>query len=543
MDEHVYFDETLNEQFYTEINRVRINPLQSVSGTGFSGNFSFDIDISKNMMWLPQETKLYMTFTGLQSTTANNTVNSICQPFSLDGYNVNNSRFLGCFNSGGVLNTLSKIHHELYSAGVIQAIENVPQCNQLLRQSQDNINEAEKNGSDPFFIIDSGDVVGSGVINPIINNVLSFRKNSYLETVVKNASRQGLLSNTNTSKNITLSSYLPLSMLQEQNKIYQSRHIIRCFIDPNWKSNILMLFRGTSPTAYTNDKRFCSYIPTGDAVTHNFIESTQALVANSISLSVSDVWLECTFVKISERPIGIRNLLLNPFNVTINNIPQNTGTNNFTISCAPHTHKIIIGFQNTIGNNSGFIDNRPQIRHANNAEDGNRGLRTGFQNIFNAINLRDITVRYLDNAYPNTPYNLNFYQERLTAYSRSLATEAAITDESLVPTPQCLPDPYDTNAIASDMVRAYNDFIEAMEYMPEDRPMTFSQWLHNPLFAFKFITTTNIASNIDIKVTFSDIIAPYAQQPINMYVLYYHKGLLTCDYQEDDVKYTYNYLV
>lgn len=535
MDEHVYFDETLNEQYYIETNRIRINPLQSVTGTGFSGNFSFDIDISKDNMLLPQETKLYMTFTGLKSTTNNITETALSAPFGVGvAYaNANNNRFVGCFSSGGVLNTLSKIHHEIVGAGVVQSVENIPQCQQLLRMSQDNINDASKNSTDPFFIVETGSSIYGDILGTIARQVDShnFRKHSYLETIIKNAKTQGLITIDNNPKTITLSSSLPLSLFNEQNKFYQGKHIIRCFIDPNWKNNLLMTMYATTRIndANVRDKRFCSYTPAAvNGVNPNFVENTNGAIAiaNAISLTVSDVWLEVTQIKVTQRPMGIRSLLISPFNVTINNIPATTSSSNFTISCAPHTHKIIVGFQS-----STFTDNLPINTGLNNAEDGNRSLRSGFQTLFNAVDLRDISVRYLDNIYPSTNYDMQFYQETLTTYSRYGA-------DSIESAPVDLPANYAITNQAEN-ARAYNDFIEAMEYTHEDRPMTYNQWLANPIFCFKFLSTTNNASNVDIKLTFRNPTAA----TINMYVLYYHKGLLTADYRENDVQYSYNYLI
>ena len=125
MDEHIFFDESLNDQYYIETNRVRINPLQSVAGSGFNGNFSFDIDISKDMCWIVPDTKLYMQFTGLQSSTfavpfTAASVQGVCQMEQPIGYDARNEKFIAAFASGGVMNALSKIHHEIQGAGVIQ---------------------------------------------------------------------------------------------------------------------------------------------------------------------------------------------------------------------------------------------------------------------------------------------------------------------------------------------------------------------------------------------------------------------------------------
>jgi hypothetical protein len=459
-------------------------------------------------------------------------INGICQPFTPGAYNAANGRFVGCFASTGPMATLSKLHHEIHGVGVLQAIENVPECAQLIRMSSDNIKQASNDPTDPFFIIETGDTVAANSEYTLTRNFDShkFRKNSYLETILKNANRQGLMSGDlgNQQKTVTLSSYLPLSFFQEQNKVYQSRHILRMFIDPNWKQNLIMSMYANAPIDAA-DKRFCTYTPNATDPNPTFVDANGIIATNSIALSITDVWLECTMLKTSERPMGIRNILMNPFNVTINNIAAGQTTSNFTISCAPHTHKILIGFR---PRQNGIIDPLPVNVGLGNPEDATRVVKSGIHTIFTAPDIQDITVRYLDNAYPETPYRLQFYGNNLTSYSR-LANAATIDV-----IPKDLPTNYSI-LDQGDNVRAYNDFLEAMEYDHCDRPMSYTEWLHNPLYCFRFLTTTNLASNVDIKINFRT--APTT--PIDMYTLYYHKGLLTCDFQENDVNYTYNYLV
>lgn len=542
MDDSIFYDESLADQYYIETNRVRINPLQSVTGAGFNGNFSFDIDVSKDMCWIVPETKLYMQFTGLQTSTYDPAFNAanirgICQMEAPGAYNVVNEKIVAAFASGGCMNALSKIHHEIQGAGVVQSIENVPQLNQLLRMTQDNIEEASKNPTDPFYIIKPGKVIGRNPRDTPLNVIREYdthdyRKMSYLETITKNASVQGLLTTTNGAKTITLSSHLPLAFFQEQVKVYQSRHIIRCFIDPNYKNNLLTTMRtskiiNAANLVDQNDFRNFMYSTTEGAVP-TFVSADGITAAGMVGLSVSDVWLEVTMIKVSKRPLGLKQIPLNTFNTTIVNIPQNQTSYNLTISAAPHTHKIILGFQNPT-----LSDPVPAIT-ATNAEAGVT-LKSGTLSIFNAVDLQDITVRYLDNAYPTTPYRLRFFMNNLTTYGRYAAAAGLAGITSI---PRDMPDAFDI-LDQGDNVRAYNDFIEAMEYTPDDRPMTYLEWLHNPLFCFRFITTTNLASNIDVKLTFNNALG----NPVNMYVLYYHKGLLTCNFNENDVDYKYNYLV
>ena len=404
--------------------------------------------------------------------------------------------------------------------------------------TQDNIEQASKNSTDPFYIVKPGKVIGRNPRNAPLNVIREYsthdyRKMSYLETITKNASVQGLLTSTNGSKTVTLSSHLPLAFLHEQVKVYQSRHIIRCFIDPNYRNNLLTCMR-TSPIIATanpidqNDFRNFMYAG-ADGVSPTFVAADSITAAGMISLTVSDVWLEVTLVKVNKRPLGIRHIPLNTFNATIQSIPAAQTTYNLTISAAPHTHKIILGFQNTV-----LSDPVPPVVTTN--PEAGVTVRSGTQSIFNAVDLQDITVRYLDNAYPTTPYRMRFFLNNLTTYSRYAA--AAGNAVSITEVPRDMPDAFDI-LDQGDNVRAYNDFIESMEYTPDDRPMSYLEWLHNPLFCFRFITTTNMASNIDVKLTFNNAVP----QPINMYVLYYHKGLLTCNFNENDVDYKYNYLV
>lgn len=567
MDPQDYHDPSISQQQYIEHNRIRLNPQQAITGTSFSGNFSFDINVSKDQCILLPETKLYMSFSGLQTRdngAGGGALHGICDMSDIAAYDPVRNRFIGCFASGGVMNTLSKLHLEIGDGGgTIQAIENVPQLNQLLRMTQDTINLSMEEGTDPFFIIEQGETIGRNATNPTTGSYKTykshdFRRLSIIETIVKNANRQGLLANADGSKNVTLSSSLPLSLFQEEIKAYQGKYTLRCFIDPNWRNNLIMSLAVAPPIDFT-DKRCFSYKIIADAPTTVQFSDLPAVPQNSIYLAVTDVWLEVSILKITERPRGIRNILLNPFNHTINNIQTGIGATNLTISVAPHTHKIIIGFQKT-----DYRDVIPSVLAAA-ANETDVTLDSGMSTLFPAICLQSISVRFLDNSYPNTPYNLRLLHNdcittgvdtantpatntSISQYSKYEfialdvnSTPAQIMDYINSAAEQC---PLDIRVLNNklewqDTIRAYNDFCLAMEYDLHDRPLTFAQWVQNPLFCFKFISSTNVASNIDVQLTFNG----NTSQAFAMHTTYYHKGLLTCNYGEDAVQYTYNYLV
>lgn len=553
-DAHLYYDESIRDQYYTENNIVRINPTQSATGESFSGNFSIEIDISKEMLALPQEAKIYVQYKGfLCKARAANEGGSLASITTAAAANGNNVRPYGCIAPGGIMNCFSKLHHEIYGAGVIQGIENVPQTNGLIRLANDQHETASKNGCDPWFIFESGKYLTSKLRGQAVDGTgtlfyadtyLEFsdndkRKLTLLETIIKNANTQGLLSGSQNSKTITLSSYIPLSFFMSQKKAYQSKHILRFFIDPQWRQNMLLLTSalGASVGTSTVDRRLA--VPYGDydSVTNSptFARTDTTfndLPQGQISLVVSDVWLEIPMVKISQRPIGIRNLFMDTFNTTINNIPTNTTVNNFTISCAPHTHKIVIGFQRPIRDYCGDVANNVTF---------SRVTESRPISMFTPVNISDIRIRYLDNVYPNVSYDLKFNQDIVSDNYHDgfyRASEVVINPTTNGININTSPrDNYPSDY--GDCIRAYNDYYTNMEFTSPSECMTFRQWLNNPIFVFKFVTTTNISSNLDVYVKFSQA----TSQEIRMYTLYYHKGLLTCDFQEDDVSYKFNYLI
>ena len=515
------FDPDLIGQEYSNCNTTQLRPQENITSTSFSGVATFIIDIAKDEMVLPQNSYLVGKF-NINSSNAAGAVGPLgkVQLLSTD----TNLKPVGCISSGGLMNCFSKLSHEIGSINgnsVVQNIENLPQCNGLLRQTHEMPRWANENSADPFNLVGTKQChyFSDNSKTSIINVDNRYRQHDF-DFIVENAYKQGLQQ----TQEITLSCKLPIALFMQEAKLYQGQHIVRLTIDSNWYKNMLDIVNivGTNSANATGAITSFGY-------NTNIIPNATAVGNGFVGIQLVDLYYYVEYVKINKRPIGKHIMAFESFNCTLHPCVS-SGSDNFILPCKPHMLRVIMGFQsqyriNTEGGGAGNPNYNALINPV-----GMFG--------YNAINLNQLRIRYLSEVYPQTDYNLQL----LNAIYDTPTAEGAMG--IVIP---AFGNSWDT-------VRAYEDYYNCMEFDDGEEAMTYQQWLLNPVFCFKFCSTTNQASNLEVFMNLSPttqpvIVAstgaaaassPYATTSLSgvtLYILYVYRTLIECDFGEDTVSY------
>lgn len=519
-------------QEYHGTNIVQIRPQENITTGAFNGQCTFIIDVGKDEMILPQS--IYLA--GRVSTSSceyvinDNSVAVANSPLGLVSVNNNNIKPVGCIASGGLNNFFNKCQHEisgLNGSSVVQNIENYQQACSLLRLSHEHPKIATTQNNDPFIlremskINDVSDVFANNSHTKLVVSTKSNIIESDVEYIIRNSFNQGLNMNTE----LSLSTKLPLSYFMQENKIYQSQHIIRFTIDPSYQSKFLNVIniRGTTNSIG---------LGTRSAFTGSYVQD--AIAANQVALSVKDLYLYVEYVKINlpmGRPLGGSSFkhIFESWNCTLHSCPSGN-IDNFILPCRPNLLKIIMGFRKTQKLLSNGTYEAPLI----NPE----------QIGFHPINLTQLYIKYLSDTYPQTQYTMNLINslsQTVSDFSNNVAIQTSMGD-------------------SFDTIRAYEDYIINSEFETPEEAMTFDEWKNNPIFVFKFCNTTNQSSNIEINLqcnntttTTLDLTSNTPNRPaigtpseLNgavLYVLYVYRTMIESNFTEDNVTYTVSNLV
>jgi len=512
------YDPDLLGQEYHSCNTVQLRPQENVTQGAFAGMCTFVLDIAKDEVYFPQSAYLSARITIESSTSA-----GVVLPLGMlpvDG-NVALTKPFGCISSGGVINMFSKLSHEiggLSGSTVVQNIENLPQCNGLLRATHE-IPTARNNRTDIYNLLSTDTI--STTYTTDFKNVSSKIDQPYGETDVQFVARNALKQGLNFSNQVSLTARLPLAMFLQESKLYQGQHIIRLTIDPNYRQNLVDVItvagNGAASDAMGVVTKYAGSYQSGE------------IIGNSIvRVNVEDIYFNIEFAKINKRPMGTKMLSFESFNTTLHSFTQ-SNSDNFILPCKPHLLRLIMGIQTP----SALTDANNGTRSNANALINPVGMFG-----FNKINLNRIRIKYLSDVYPQTDYSLSLIN----------AIKHAVGDRDYTLVNRV------TNAITYDAARAYEDYYNSMEFENSGEAMTFQEWLLNPIFTFKFCSTTNLASNVEVFVNCNDSITNTLNLTSNaingaaigttselsgsiLYMLYVYRTIVEVNYGEDSVNY------
>ncbi|MGL4759706.1 MAG: hypothetical protein ACRCXZ_10330 [Patescibacteria group bacterium] len=511
--------DSLYQQVYHSANTVQIRSREGLPGGKFGGVLTFVLDVAKDEMILPESLYLSARY-NIRGSVSNGTdpkvfVNSqpLCRYNPVGSNTAADQRIptIGAIASGGIHNMFNKATHEIGSlsgSSVVQHIENYAQSVALLQNA---FGVPSKNSTDLFYINDPNDTISRDV-DPSTYTIRKAERSiseGYLEYIVKNGIRQGLDRNSE----VSLSCRLPFAFFLEEKKVYQSQHILRFTVDTNWQQRMLNVVNVTRPNGgnFSTDQ----FVPfSGTYVT------TEPTAADQVRVELLDIYLHCEYVKISERPTGKQLLIFENFSSTQH--PCQSSKENFILPCKPNLLKLIMGIQR----NSIIAQNdtkQPALIKSPSAFGVNQTA------------LRNIQVRYLSDVYPQIPYDMLLQNSSIvsgTDYNVSNIFASSLND-------------------TYDAVRAYEDYKNSCEFDDDSKCMTFQQWLSNPVFVFKFCSTANIASSVEITLdSYSGIHAGYVLASGNegnirltpltdstLFMLYVYRTILEVDYQGDSVNF------
>lgn len=463
-------DELMNHQEYLAVNVIENRPIQGISND-FSGVLTFEINLAKDECLLSNS--LYMSaridlesisYTGNQIAAPTNVLK---KPIGLYGVDANRKNVLACVSSGGLMNLFSKMTHELISlngSSTIQNLENLPQAVGLINQSFSSPINSSKSGSEVFNIVEEKSYIRRGLdINSYVE--ADTIRETPLSFVLRNAKKQGLH-----NKEISLSSRIPSAFFQSEAKVYQSQHTLRFTIDNDFRRKFLDVVVATGRAL---DSNLDSGLVDCERYTGTFVNAygDGQPTANSVACKINDIFLYYEVVKINadSRPMGKSMLIIENFNVTQKALAS--ARENFLLPCAKNILKIILGLQT------------PRINITTDITDAKTDaiLTPSGMLGFNETSLSTVSIKYLNDIFPQRLYSLKlqkmFHSEVGDSYSHVSST--------------LLGD-------SSNNSRAFEDFCNACEFDDSLESMTYNQWSNQPVFVFKFASSTNISSNIEI---------------------------------------------